>query len=114
MADKEGILSNVTHYSKHVGTKAGKFYKTTLFEGKGMLVGLNCLEPGQAQSVHDHAHQDKFYYVIEGRGRFIIGDTVQVAGPGHVVWAEAGILHGVENREATRLVLLVTIALPPK
>ena len=114
MANSRENMSNVTHYSKHVGTKADKFYKTTLFEGTGMMVGLNCLEPGQTQAVHDHADQDKFYYVIEGRGRFIIGETVQVAGPGHVVWAEAGMMHGVENREATRLVLLVTISPPPR
>jgi quercetin dioxygenase-like cupin family protein len=107
-------LDNILHYSRHIGTHAAKFYKTTLFEGEGMLVGLNCLEPGQSQPIHDHASQDKFYYVIEGRGRFTVGESVNVAGPGHVVWAPAGMFHGVENREATRLVLLVAIAPPPK
>jgi quercetin dioxygenase-like cupin family protein len=78
------------------------------------MIGLNCLEPGQAQPVHDHAHQDKFYYVIEGTGIFTVGQEVSTAGPGHVVWATAGVPHGVENQGPGRLTLLVGIAPPPQ
>jgi quercetin dioxygenase-like cupin family protein len=103
----------VTHYSQHVGTREGKHYKTTLFEGVRMMVGLNCLEPGQTQPYHDHADADKVYVVMEGRGWFVVDDEPFEAGPGEVVWAPAGIGHGVENRGTERLVLLVGIAPPP-
>ena len=105
--------ANIVYYSEYVGAKADKFYKTTLFQAEHLMLGLNCLEPGQVQSVHDHADQDKFYYVIEGRGSFTVGETVSEVGPGHVIWAAAGVPHGVENKGSERLVILVGIAPSP-
>ena len=106
-------MSHFADYRDHVGARADKFYKATLFQGDMMMVGLNCLEPGQIQSVHDHADQDKVYVVLEGSGRFTVGDEVREAGEGVVVWAQAGIPHGVENTGNTRLTVLVCIAPPP-
>jgi quercetin dioxygenase-like cupin family protein len=106
--------TNIANYQNHTGSKPEKFYKTTLFQGDYLMIGLNCLEPGQIQKIHDHPDQDKFYYVIEGRGRFTVGDTVTEVGPGYIVWAEAGMPHGVENRGAERLTILVGIAPPPR
>lgn len=107
------MSKNSAHYKEHVGRREDKFYKTTLFQAEHLMVGLNCLEPGQVQKVHDHADQDKFYYVIEGEGRFTVGDDVTEAGPGHIVWAAAGVPHGVENRSETQLVILMGIAPSP-
>jgi len=100
-------------YRDHAGARADKHFKSTLFQGDHLLAGLNCLEPGQAQPAHTHAAADKFYYVIEGRGVFSVGDETHAVGPGMIVWAPAGVPHGVENRSATRLTLLVGIAPPP-
>lgn len=108
------MARNITDYRDHIGSKPEKFYKTTLFQGDYLMVGLNCLEPGQVQKVHEHTDQDKFYYVIEGTGLFTVGNRVTEANPGQVIWAEAGLPHGVENRGAGRLTLLVGIAPPPK
>lgn len=104
---------NILHISDHVGTRPEKFYKTTLFSGEHLMIGLNCLEPGQVQSVHAHADQDKFYTVIGGQGWFTVGDAVTEIGPGGVVWAAAGVPHGVENRGGERLTILMGIAPPP-
>lgn len=95
------------------GSRAEKFYKTTLFRSDSVLLGLNCLEPGQVQKPHDHAGQDKFYYVIEGRGNFWLGEERVEAGVGEVVWAPAGLVHGVANEAVERLTLLVGIAPAP-
>ena len=103
----------VKQVQEHVGSKAEKFYKTTLFQGERLLLGLNCLEPGQVQKPHDHVAQDKFYYVVEGNGRFQIGNEQVIAGTGEVVWAPAGVLHGVMNTGNGRLTLLVGIAPSP-
>jgi len=106
-------MSNFTHYEAHVGSRPDKYYKTTLFEGEYAMVGLNCLDPGQVQPVHDHAEADKVYVVLEGSGRFTVGEETREAGAGEVVWAPAGLPHGVENAGDTRLVLLVSISPPP-
>ena len=105
--------NNISHYQDRTGTKPEKFYKTTLFQGDHMLVGLNCLEPGQVQPVHSHQDQDKFYFVLEGAGSFTVGEEVTEAGPGHIIWAEAGLPHGVENNGTERLVIFMGIAPSP-
>ena len=107
------MSSNVTHYHQHVGVRTDKFYKTTLFQAEHLMIGLNCLEPGQVQPVHAHQDQDKFYFVLEGVGSFTVGEAVTEAGPGHVIWAEAGVPHGVENKGPERLVILMGIAPSP-
>ncbi len=103
----------ITAIADHVGSRDEKFYKTTLFRGEQLMLGLNCLEPGQVQTPHDHADQDKFYFVVDGRGLFTLGDDTQTAGPGELVWAPAGLRHGVENRGEQRLTLLMGIAPAP-
>ncbi len=51
-------MEYVTRLSDHVGARPDKFYKATLFRGDALLLGVNCLEPGQTQPAHDHAGQD--------------------------------------------------------
>ena len=101
-------------YRQYLGSRPDKHYKTTLFQADRQMVGLNCLEPGQVQPAHVHAEADKFYFVIEGEGYFVVGTDERQCGPGTIVWAPAGVLHSVENRGADRLTLLVGIAPPPK
>jgi mannose-6-phosphate isomerase-like protein (cupin superfamily) len=95
------------------GRRDDKEFKATLFESARILLGVNCLEPGQAQKVHVHAAQDKFYAVQEGIGRFTVGSDTFDAGPGDVVFAPAGAPHGVSNEGKSRLAILVGIAPSP-
>ena len=99
--------------AQHSGTRADKFFKSTLFRSDALLLGVNCLEPGQVQAPHDHAGQDKFYYVVEGHGNFWLGEERHEAVAGDVVWAPAGLVHGVSNDGDARLTLLVGIAPAP-
>ena len=107
-------MKQMIDYRNHTGARPDKFFKSTLFQSARLLLGLNCLEPGQEQHVHTHADQDKFYFVIEGQGTFVTGAETSQAGPGMVIWAPAGIEHGVNNTGDARLVLLVGIAPAPK
>jgi mannose-6-phosphate isomerase-like protein (cupin superfamily) len=95
------------------GSSPDRFFKTTLFRGDRLLLGLNCLGPGQSQAVHAHDDQDKFYHVLEGAGQFVVGEESREAGVGTAVWAPAGVAHGVANRGTGRLTLLVGIAPAP-
>ena len=106
-------MTNLLDYRDHVGTAAGGFYKTTLFQSERLLLGLNCLEAGQHQPVHAHDHEDKFYLVLEGAGEFRLGDESQEASAGVVVWAPAGVSHGVTNTGSDRLVLMMGMAPSP-
>jgi mannose-6-phosphate isomerase-like protein (cupin superfamily) len=103
-------MQTFADYRDHVGALPDKQFKSTLFRSPRLMLGLNCLSPGQEQTLHEHDGQDKFYFVVEGQGAFVVGGESRAAGPGHVVWAPAGVPHGVRNDTNERLVLLIGIA----
>ncbi|NTU81985.1 MAG: cupin domain-containing protein [Chloroflexales bacterium] len=107
-------MSNFTHYSEHVGAGAGRWFKSTIFLSPNMLVGMDCLEPGQAQASHSHAGRDKLYYVVEGEGEFTVAGETRRLGPGGLAWAPADMAHGVVNVGPGRLTLLIAMAPEPK
>ena len=90
-----------------------KMQKNALFESPRLFYDLYCLLPGQSQKVHAHEDSDKIYYVLEGAGRFTVGDEERDLPEGHAVIAPAGELHGVQNETQENLVLLVTMAPRP-
>ena len=100
-------MSNLVDYRKLTGSDPDRMYKATLFESQRLLLGLNCLEPGQGDRVHTHPDQDKFYVVLEGEGEFTVGDETLQAGEGMTVLAPAGVSHAVRNASAARLVILM-------
>lgn len=95
----------------HVQSRTEKPFKHTFFQSERLLTGLNCLLPGQKQPIHDHAEQDKFYYVVAGLGLFTVGDTEKVCAAGELILAPAGIEHGVEN-QGTELLSFITVIAP--
>lgn len=88
-----------------------KAHKHTFLLTERILVGSNSLMRGQSQPMHDHPNQDKFYFVLEGRGVFTVGDTTQNCGPGEMILAPAGVEHGVVN-EADDLLTFLTVIAP--
>jgi len=106
-------MTSVLDYRDYTGARMDKFFKSTLFQSARLLLGLNCLEPSQEQHPHTHADQDKFYFVIEDQGTFVVGAETHAAGSGMVIWAPAGVAHGVTYTGEARLVLLVGIAPAP-
>jgi quercetin dioxygenase-like cupin family protein len=92
--------------SAHTAFAGAKFTKVDLARGDHLLAGLNCFEPGQTQAVHAHEGADKFYLVLEGKARMRVGGEEMDAGAGTLVWAPAGVPHGVVEA-LERSVLLV-------
>ena len=101
------MLSQEARYSLE------KMSKVDIFSGDHLMVGLNCLEEGQSQSVHTHAGSEKFYVVLQGCARFVVGEQTLDAEKGEIVLCPAGVPHGIE-RALQRTLILVGIAPPPK
>ncbi|MCX6044292.1 MAG: cupin domain-containing protein [Chloroflexi bacterium] len=95
----------------HAQGRVDKPYKTTFFQSEHLLVGLNCLLPGQSQHLHDHADQDKFYYVVAGSGLFTVGDQQQRCESATLILAPAGVPHGVDN-PGDQLLTFMTVLAP--
>ncbi len=74
-----------------------KLAKHNLFETPRFFADVYVLRPGQAQSVHKHAGEDKCYFVLAGTARVTTGTDVHEVGPGAIVWCPAGEDHGVEH-----------------
>ncbi len=90
-----------------------KMRKNSLFDSPHLFCDTYCLLPDQAQKVHAHEGSDKIYYVLEGTGRFTVGEEEQDLTRGQAVIARSGEPHGVRNDSEKNLVLLVTMAPPP-
>jgi quercetin dioxygenase-like cupin family protein len=99
--------------SDHVRLAADRMAKVGLATTSRAQLDLYCVAPGQSQSAHTHTDQDKIYYVLEGSGRFTLGDAEHRLEPGEVLVAAAGVPHGLVNDGAERLVVLVVVTPPP-
>jgi mannose-6-phosphate isomerase-like protein (cupin superfamily) len=93
---------------------AQKMGKSTLFQSDRLLVGLNAFEPGQEHTLHVHADMDKTYYVLEGRGLFLLQDGDQPMAAGDFLAAPAGVPHGIRNPGPGRLLVMAVLAPAPK
>jgi quercetin dioxygenase-like cupin family protein len=107
----------MSEYFRSIGGAATfspeKAAKADLFLGEQLFAGLNCFEPGQSQGVHVHSGADKFYLIVTGKARMIVGAETREVGSGTLVWAPADVSHGVLEA-LERTVMLVAIAPPPK
>ena len=91
-----------------------KMGKADLILTDSLFVGLNCFEPGQEHRLHTHAGQDKIYLVLEGEGEAVVGEQTERVGPGDLIAAGSGEPHSMRNPGPGRLVVLVTMAPPPR
>ncbi len=102
----------IQHLPARAAFSAAKMTKLDCFRSDRLLVGLNCFEPGQGQKVHTHDGADKFYFVVSGKARFVLGERTVEARSGDLLLAPDGVPHGVE-RALERTVVLVAIAAAP-
>jgi oxalate decarboxylase/phosphoglucose isomerase-like protein (cupin superfamily) len=90
-----------------------KFQKVNLFDTERMFCDIYCFEPGQTQKPHAHEENDKIYYVLEGKGAFLVGDEETDCEAGTAVLCPPGVDHGVTNTGTEQLVVLVFMAPHP-
>src|SRR3989475_3965682 len=106
----------LTDFIQHLPSRAAfapdKMTNLDCFRSPRLLVGLNCFEAGQSQPIHAHAGADKFYLVVSGKARFVVGDRTLEARSGDLVVAPQAVAHGVEQALA-RSIVLVAIAPGP-
>ncbi len=90
-----------------------KMTKIALAATDRSQLDLYCVGPGQSQKAHVHEAQDKIYYVLEGGGRFSLGDKEERLSAGEALVAPAGVEHGLVNDGPDPLLVLVVVTPPP-
>lgn len=99
--------------AEHAVYDAKKMGKSTLFRSSRMMAGLNAFEPGQEHALHAHAGTDKLYYVLEGRGEFLLEGRTLPMQAGEMLAAPEGVPHGIRNTGEQRLLVLAILAPAP-
>lgn len=109
---RSGHDSSIATFLPQVAARARfapeKMQKLDCVETGRLLLGLNCFEPGQSQRVHAHAGADKFYLMLSGKAKIVVGSEARDVAAGDLVFAPAGVEHGVETAYE-RAVMLVGI-----
>ena len=62
------------------------------FSGSAATIALHRLTPGHETKPHSHPHE-QIAFIVEGRMRFFIGDSVHDLGPGGIVVIPGGVTH---------------------
>jgi mannose-6-phosphate isomerase-like protein (cupin superfamily) len=93
--------------------RSDRMGKTTLFQSKRLLIGLNSFEPGQFHALHSHEGMDKVYQVVEGEGVVLLEGRELPIAQGELVVAPDGVPHGIRNTGASRLLVLAILAPSP-
>jgi mannose-6-phosphate isomerase-like protein (cupin superfamily) len=109
----EHTLMKVISLSDYQQFSVEKMKKNNIFQTQRFFCDVYCFEPGQEQKGHVHGDQDKVYMVLEGQGKFKLGNEERVLGPGQGTMAPAGEEHGVINHTTARLKVLVFVAPNP-
>jgi len=75
--------------------------------GNACMVFEEITEPGKGTPLHRHAKDDEWFYVIEGRAKFVVDGKETVVGPGGFVFAPKGSVHAFVNvgTTPTRMVI---------
>ena len=106
-------LSLPFHPEEHAVYDSERMGKSTLFESERLLVGLNAFEPGQEHKLHAHAGMDKVYHVLAGSGVFLLAGREEPMAAGMMLIAPEGMMHGIRNTGAERLLVLAILAPSP-
>jgi quercetin dioxygenase-like cupin family protein len=99
--------------SEHATWRPDGMGKSTIYESRHLLVGLNAFEPGQSHKLHAHAGMDKVYLVVEGEGLFLLDGRDLPMRAGDLLVAPDGVPHGVLNNSAARLLVMAILAPAP-
>lgn len=71
---------------------------------------LSITQPGGGPPPHIHAHEDEWFYVVEGSVSFLADGEWTEAGPGSGAFLPHGSLHTFKNVGETPLHMVLTVA----
>jgi quercetin dioxygenase-like cupin family protein len=71
-----------------------------VFSGKNSMMVMNELLPSAKPNLHRHPHE-QLTYIVEGTGKFVLGDEVLDLGPGDVILIPPNIPHSLQVTSST-------------
>ena len=89
-----------------VSVQPGQVVSKTLAQNKAVSVTLFAFDQGEEIGTHDSTG-DAMVTVLEGTGRFTVGDTPHLVKAGETLVMPAGVPHAVYGEEAFKWLLTV-------
>jgi mannose-6-phosphate isomerase-like protein (cupin superfamily) len=74
--------------------------------GLPFIMRKRVLHPGAGIGLHQH-HKDEIYYVVAGRGRYVLDGKQYDVAPGHAMLTRTGSTHAIEQVGTKDLVLMI-------
>ncbi|GAB3511366.1 GDSL-type esterase/lipase family protein [Pseudoxanthomonas daejeonensis] len=81
--------------------------------GLPFVMRKRVLHPGAGIGLHQH-HKDEIYYVVAGRGRYVLDGRQYEVAPGNAMLTRAGSTHAIEQVGEEDLVLLLAYPASPR
>ncbi|MDD4508183.1 MAG: cupin domain-containing protein [Eubacteriaceae bacterium] len=107
MAWIKNITQNkVLPLAKEVRVQPGQIVSKTLAQNKAVSITLFAFAKDEEIAAHD-SEGDAMVQVLEGTGRFTVGDTVHCVRAGEVLIMPAKVTHAVYAQEAFKMLLTV-------
>lgn len=75
-------------------------------------VSLYSAAPGVGPGLHQHAHEDETFYILEGEVTFAVGERRYAVGAGGLVFAPRGVPHTFKNCSHSVARFLIAITPP--
>jgi oxalate decarboxylase/phosphoglucose isomerase-like protein (cupin superfamily) len=66
-------------------------------DSNDLIFGIAKLPPGEEHLLHHHEDAPELYFVLEGRGVFMVNEEVRDCTPGTGIYMPAGSRHSVKN-----------------
>jgi len=80
---------------------------TTEKERKLNFFHNNILKPGVSIGIHNHEHDEEYYYIMSGRGIMTLDGKEFEIGPGDITAVYPGGSHGLRNHTDSDLRIIV-------
>ncbi len=65
------------------------------FGGELIKAGIVTYEDGEAPPPHVHPNDEQWIYLLEGRLAVLLGDEMDIIGPGDLVYIPRNVVHGI-------------------
>jgi quercetin dioxygenase-like cupin family protein len=67
--------------------------------GELIKIGIVTYQYGEGPLPHYHPNDEQFIYMLEGRAAFLLGDEIEVLGPGDLLHIPRNTVHGIHVAE---------------
>lgn len=111
MVMKNIPMGSIFEIAEQVQIQKGQVVSKTIVQNRSVSITIFAFDKDEEISTHE-SRGDAFVTVLEGTGRFTVGDEVNIVRKGQSIIMPAGIPHAVYGEKKFKMMLVVVF--PPE